>query len=211
MSVRNRIEQQFPTLFITLLSVLIGLVFADLVGQARARMTLWPLDLATLRTWSQILAIGFCAFSVWVVFAHIGISRLRLPTLADSMIVFVLPVPLMIGSSLVGRAEIWPWFYYASGYLIICTASTLWQIFMAAGERDLASFARLARPGGLASIFYVGIPSFAIAGWADQRAMLSPLLETLIAFSPTPAALICTALFFRDWHKAIAAADMASP
>lgn len=208
MSVRTRIQQQFPTLFITLLSVLVGLVFADLLGQARARMTLWPLNLATLRTWGQIFAVGFCAFSVWVVFAHIGISRLRIPTLADSVIVFVLPVPLMISSSLVGRAEIWPWFYFASGYLIITLATTVWEITMAGAERDLTAFARLARPSGLVSIFYIGIPMYAAAGWVDQHGMMSPLFESLLAIFPTPASLVCTALFFRDWHKAIDAADM---
>ncbi len=209
MSLRSQVERQFPTLFITLLSVLIGLVFADLIGQVLARMTLWPFDLTTLRTLGQIFASGFCAFAVWVVFAHIGILRRHIPTLADSVIVFVLPVPLIVGSSLAGRSEIWPWYYFASGYLVICAVSTHWQIAMATAERDLVSFVRLARPTGVMLPIYFGIPVFAAAGWADHNAMLTPLLETLVAFAPTPASLICTALFFCDWQKAVAARDIA--
>jgi hypothetical protein len=62
-----------------LLSVLIGLAFSDLVGLARERMTLWPLDTRTLRTWGQISAMAACSFSVLVLFAHLGVSRLRIP------------------------------------------------------------------------------------------------------------------------------------
>ena len=154
MSLRSQVERQFPTLFITLLSVLIGLVFADLFGRVRARVTLWPFDLATFRTWGQIFASGFCAFAVWVVFAHIGISRRHIPTLADSVIVFVLPVPLMVGSSLAGRSEIWPWYYFAIGYLVICAVSTHWQIAMATRGARLGELCA-SRPAYRADVAYL--------------------------------------------------------
>src|SRR5438477_6555814 len=119
MNLEDRIKLQFPALFITLLSVLIGLVFADLVSEAHTRMTLWPLTVGALRTWGQIFAMGTCALTSWVFLAHLGISRLRIPTLDDSLIVFMTPVPLLIGNSLVGLKEIWPWFYYACFFLAI--------------------------------------------------------------------------------------------
>ena len=99
----GRIKNQFPTLSITLLSVLIALCFSDLVAEAHSRMTLWPLNVGTLRTSGQIFAMGTCALSSWVFLAHIGISRLR-PTLEGSLIVFLTPVPLLIGNSFVGLA-----------------------------------------------------------------------------------------------------------
>ena len=78
MGLEDRIKQQFPSLFITLLSVLIGLVFADLVSEARARMTLWPLNIDTLRTWGQVVAMGTNTLNCWVFLAYIGIARVRL-------------------------------------------------------------------------------------------------------------------------------------
>src|SRR6185295_9310437 len=50
------------------------------------------------------------ALAAWVVFAHVGISRLRIPSLADSIIVFLVPIPLLFANSLVGQKDIWPWF-----------------------------------------------------------------------------------------------------
>jgi hypothetical protein len=202
----DRIKQQFPSLFITLLSVLIGLVFADLVSEAHARMTLWPLNVDTLRTWAQIFAMGTNALNCWVFLAYISISRLRIPTLEDSLSVFLAPVPLLIGNSFVGLKEVWPWLYYASFYLAMSLAATLVQVRMASVERELASFARIAKPFGPVLVLYIGMPFYAAAGWADSQGMLSPVAEMLLAMSATPAALCFLWLFFRSWHRAIAEA-----
>jgi hypothetical protein len=56
----DRIKNQFPTLSITLLSVLIALFFSDLVAEAHSRMTLWPLNIGTLRTWRNPATTSFC-------------------------------------------------------------------------------------------------------------------------------------------------------
>lgn len=208
MSLEDRIKHQFPALFITLLSVLIGLDFSDLASEAHARMTLWPLNLGTLRTWGQIFAMGTNALGVWIVFAHVGISRLRIPSLADSIIVFLVPIPLLFANALVGQKDIWPWFYYASGYLLIAFATWLWQVRMARAESELASFARLTHPLGPALVLYTGIPFFAAAGWADYHRLVSPVVEMLLAMSAIPAPLVLAHLFFRDWRRAIGEAQM---
>lgn len=203
MGLENRIKLQFPSLFITLLSVLIGLVFADLVSEARGRMTLWPLDFGTIRTWGQIFAMGANALNCWVFLAYIGIARLRIPTLDDSLIVFMAPVPLLIGNSLVGLHELWPWLYYASFYLVMSLITTLVQVRAACAESELASFTRITKPFGPLLVLYLGIPFYAAAGWADSHGLLSPLAEMLLALTATPAALCFMWLFFRCWHRAI--------
>jgi len=207
----DRIKQQFPSLFITLLSVLIGLVFADLVSEAHARMRLWPLDVVAIRTWGQIFAMGANALNCWVFLAHIGISRLRIPTLEDALIVFLAPVPLLIGNSFVGLEEVWPWLYYASFYLVMSLVTTILQVRTVSAEKGHASFARIAKPFGPVLVLYIGIPFYAAAGWADSQGMLSPVTEMLLAVSATPAALCFLWLFFRSWHRAIAETPAMTP
>ena len=207
MMLEDRIRAQFPTLVVTLLSVLIALAFSDLVELARARMMLWPLNIGTLRTWGQIFAMGSCAFSVWVIFAHIGVSRLRIPTLADSVVVFVVPLAILFGNSLTGLKDIWPWFYFASFYLFISLLAWCWQVRIALAESELASFARLTSPLGPLAVLYVGIPFYAAAGWADSHGHLAPAAETLIAMTASPAAWLTAWLFVREWHQAIALAQ----
>src|ERR1041385_4820543 len=95
MDLEDRIKHQFPALYITLLSVLIALVFSDLASEAHSRMTLWPLNLGTLRTWAQIITMGTNAMVTWIVFVHVGVSRFRIPSLSDSVVVFLVPIPLL--------------------------------------------------------------------------------------------------------------------
>jgi len=199
----RRIRDQFPTLYITLVSVLIGLALADLVAEARARMELWPLNLDTLRTWGELTGNLFSALAAWVVYAHLGISRRRIPNLADSLIAFTLPLFLLLLNSYVGVTPMWKWLYFASGFLAFSLATTLWNFHILRQETELASFKRLARITGYPIIFVTGIPFYAAAGWADQHAYLSPLLETLAAWIPAPSALFLCHIFLREWRTAI--------
>jgi heme exporter protein D len=203
MNLEDRIKGQFPGLIVTLLSVLIGVAFSDLVGVARAQMMLWPLNMTTLRTWGQIFAMGSCCFSVWIIFAHMGVSRLRIPALADAVVVFIIPLAILFGNSLIGHKAIWPWFYFASFYLALSLVTWQWQVHIALAEIELASFARLTRPLGPLSVIYVGIPFYAAAGWADGHGLLSPVAETLAAMSAGPAACLTAGIFVREWQRAI--------
>jgi hypothetical protein len=199
----HRIREQFPALYITLVSVFIGLALADLVAEARAHMALWPLTLDTLRTWGELTGNLFSALSAWTIYAHLGISRRRIPTFADSLIAFTLPLFLLILNSYVGVTPMWKWLYFASGFLVFSLATTLWNFHILRLETELASFRRLGRLTGYPVIFITGIPFYAVAGWADQSGYLSPLLETLVAWIPAPSALFACFIFLREWRAAV--------
>lgn len=201
----DRIKDQFPSLFITLMSVLVGLVFADLINEAETRMVLWPLNAGTLRTWAQIAAMSANAFGIWVYFTHFGIPRRRVPTMIDSVIAFVIPVPLLIANTLVGRPLLWPWLYYASGYLVICVLTILWLVRTL--KADHPSFARLGRPFSHLAVFYLGVPAFFAMAWMDQQGWFSPWEEVLVAFDAVPAAFIAAYFYLREWRISVAEAS----
>jgi hypothetical protein len=206
----ERIKEQFPVLFVTLVSVLIGLVLADLVAESRARMVLWPLSLGALRTWFQLAANFFSALGAWIVYAHIGVSRRRVPGLSDALIAFSNPILLLFGNAFVGREPVWPWFYFAAVFLAVSFCTTLWLSYTWRSETEIASFHRLLRPGGFLSVFVSGVPVYAAAGRADQHGYLSPSGETLIAAMAAPSALGVCHLFLRDWRQAVDEAHAAN-
>jgi hypothetical protein len=207
MSLRHHIASQFPSLFLTLVSILIGIFFADLVAQAQARMTLWPLDLRALRVWGQIAGMAASALTVWAILTHVGIARRHIPGMADAVIVFLAPVPLLIGNSFVGREAAWPWFYFASLYLVVAIFTTRWQTRLTIADPELRAFRILDSPFGHLAVVYAGVPFYAAAGWAGQHGLLSRLADVILAWSSVPAAFLCTWLFFRDWKTAIAATE----
>jgi hypothetical protein len=201
----DRVKDQFPSLFITLVSVLVGLVFADLVNDAESRMVLWPLTAATLRTWGQIASMATNTFGVWVYFSHFGVPRRRVPSLIDSVIAFVVPVPLLIANALVGRPELWPWLYFASGYLVICSLTVVWLAHTLQASHP--SFARLGRASGSLAVFYLGAPVFLVLAWMDQHGWFSPWMEVLVAFNGVPPALLAVHIYLQDWRLSVAEAS----
>jgi hypothetical protein len=207
----TRIRDQFPALFITLFSVLIGLALADLVSEARVRMVFWPINLHSLRTWFELSGNLFSALGAWVVYAHIAISRRRIPSLADAIIAFILPLSLLFGNSFVGIEPAWLWFYFASAFLALSLVTTIWILHILDSESELATFKHLGRPTGYMSIFAAGIPFYALAGWADQHNLLSPLVEDACVASAAPSALIVCHVFLRDWRYAISKAHATDP
>jgi hypothetical protein len=210
-SLAERVNEQFPTVFITLVSVLIGLVFQDLVEEAHSRMQLWPLTAGSVRTWCQLFANGATAMTVWIVFSHIGIMRRHMPTFGDSLVTIVPPVLILAATTFVGRADIWPWFYMASLYLASAIVAVHWTVRLATAEPGLASLSTLARFNGVLLIPYLGVPCYAGLGWADQHRMLPTWFEVTSAALSAPMSLFACILFFREWRRAIALVDSARP
>jgi hypothetical protein len=201
-----RIKHQFPSLFITLLSVLIGLVLADLVAEIRDRITLWPLNIETLRTWGQIMAHGASAVAAWIIYSHLGITHERVPSLADSIVTFIVPLTLLFAMPLIGVDEIWPWFYYASASLVISLVTSMWLLHLSRAQDGMARLNKLLHTRGYFAIFYAGVPTFALAGWLGQRGLITPGFEFFFAAIPLPTAMLASFLFLRDWRDAVSKA-----
>jgi hypothetical protein len=202
-TVRERVTQQFPSLFVTLVSVLIGLVLADVVNEAQARMTLWPLNPQTIFTWLQLIAIVSTSVTAWIVYSHIGISRHTVASLPDTLITFLTPAPLLIMTALTGRATSWPWFYGGGVYLLLSLITAIWQNLLALREPELASFRRLLRPSGYLVVLYGFAPVFLVLGWLDQAGYMPMWLRMAAVAGVVPASLICSHLFLRDWRIAV--------
>jgi hypothetical protein len=202
-TLESRIRHQFPSLFITLLSVLIGLVLADLVAEARSRVVLWPLSMDALRTWGQVLAHAQSAVTAWIIYSHLGISHERVPSLADSVVTFSVPLTLLFAMPLIGRELLWPWLYYGSFSLVVCLATSMWLLHLSRDEPALARLNHLFWTRGYFAVFCIGIPVYAVAGTLGQAGLLSPDAEMLFAWIPFPSALLAAYLFLRDWRVVI--------
>jgi hypothetical protein len=200
---RSRVIQQTPAVFVTLVSVLIGLVLSDLVTEARSHMHLWPMDRLAVLTWGQLLSNGISALSVWVVLAHLGVARRRVPHIVETISAFGPPLILLAATSVVGRSEIWPWLYGASVYLAISIVSDTVQVRLTMDQPGGERFAGLSHPLGHLMVCYAGAPLYLAAAILDQHGLLPGQLEIVMAYAPLPTALVLIWMFFRDWRAAL--------
>ena len=198
----TRVAAQFAPLYLTLVSVLVGLVLSDLFGQVHARMVLWPLTLETIRTWCQILGNALVALSAWVTYSHLGLLRKRLPTIWDTLdaILVLVTIPL---NSATGRHEAAAYFFWAAAYCLLAIFAVRINLRQATREPALAHLPRLGRLGGPYTFLYFGVPGYLAVAVASYLHLAPPLLEVAVTASAPIAGVFVTILFMREWRAAV--------
>jgi hypothetical protein len=199
----HRVREQFPSLYITFTSIMIGLVLADLASLARVRLAAWPPDLPAWRGWIELLTIVLAALAAWIGYTHIGIGRRRVPTMWDSFNVFGAPVYLLALNSMVVIAPAWLWLAAIGGYMLMGWIASSIVVRQSRAEPELGSTGLLLGWRGPLAVFYLGAPvafSGALASWLG---LLGPIAELLLMSAVPLSGLLFIALFFRRWHEAI--------
>lgn len=201
-NLEQRVSRQFSSLYLTLASVLVGLVLADLFSQVHERMTLWPLTLETARTWGQIFSNIVAVLAAWVTYSHLGLLRYRVPTIWDTVdVMFVLvTVPL---NAAVGLHDGAAWFFWAAVFAVATVAAIRINLWQAAREPALAHLPRLARIGGPYTFAYLAVPGFSALALACHLNLTPLWLETLAAVATPFALVMVIILFMRDWREAV--------
>jgi hypothetical protein len=203
----HRVREQFPSLYITFTSIMIGLVLADLASIARTRLALWPPDLPVLRGWIELFSIVSAALAAWIGYTHLGIGRRRIPTLWDSFNVFGAPVYLLLLNSMLVIAPVWLWFGAIGGYMLMGWIASSVVVRQSRAEPELGSTGLLLGWRGPLAVFYAAAPVAFVSALASWSGLLTPLAEILLMCAVPFSGVLFMALFFRRWHEAIREAE----
>jgi len=198
----TRVAGQFAPLYLTLVSVLVGLVLADLFDQVHARMVLWPLTLETIRTWFQIIGNAIVALSAWVTYSHLGLLRRRLPTIWDTLDASLVLVTIPLNAA-TGRHEAAGYFFWAAAYCVLALCAVRINLRQATREPALAHLPRLGRFGGPYTVLYLGAPSYLALAVASYLHLTPPLMEVFASAWGPVAGVVVAILFMREWRAAV--------
>ena len=201
-SLEQRVARQFSSLYLTLASVLVGLVLSHLFSEVHARMTLLPLTLETARTWGQIFSNIVAVLAAWVTYSHLGLLRNRVPTIWDTvdvLLIFVI-VPL---NAAAGLHEGEAWFFWAAVFAVATVIAIRINLWQAAREPALAHLPRLARFGGPYTFAYLAVPGFSMLALASYLNLTPLWLEALAAVATPFALVLVIILFMRAWRAAV--------
>jgi hypothetical protein len=198
----TRVASLFPTLYLTLVSVLVGLVLSDLFAEVHSRMTLWPLTIETLRTWCQVLGNTLAVLAAWVTYSHLGLLKRRLPTVWDTLDVLLILVTIPSNAQ-VGRHDAAGRFLAAAFWNLLASFAVRINLWQATREPALAHLTRIGRFGGPYTYLYVGAPILAVISALSYLHVTTPLEELIAAATAPLAAIGVTILFLREWRAAI--------
>jgi hypothetical protein len=201
-NLETRVARQFSTLYMTLVSVLVGLVLSDLFGQIHGRMILWPLTLETGRTWAQIFGNTLAVLASWVTYSHLGMLRRRLPTIWDTVDVLLVLNVIPLNAE-TGRHAAAGWFLWAAAFSLLGVTAVRINLRQATREPALAHLPRIGRFGGPYTFLYLGAPGYLGMAALSYLHLAPPWLELAAASTPAAASVFVTALFMREWRAAI--------
>ena len=195
-----RIDDRFPTIYITLISVLLAVGLEDAISQARA------VQPSALFNWVIAIFVGGTTLSAWTGYSFVAITQIRRPRLLDSINVFGLAVGILILNTTIGMPH--HWFFAAfSLYMLLATYAVVYNLRML-GEAmpfDL-KFGDWA-PCLYGVLFY--FPPYAVISWLSFTGTLSETAELMFALFAMTQPILWAMSFYKVWKRTMNKAGLA--
>jgi len=110
-TVRNRATDLFPSVLLTVLSMIQALALELLWARLRESPYLWTVGWDALLGWVQVAAMLLGFLVVWLFYVSIVMRFRWLPSLPDSVVPFGVGILEFILIDLMGPDSLGPWFY----------------------------------------------------------------------------------------------------
>lgn len=190
----KRLEGHFPTIYVTLISVLLALCLEDMVSEIRA------VENKDLFHWAIACNVAATSVAAWTGYSFIAITQVRRPRLMDSANVFSVAIGLFIINSTIDAPRYW--FFVAMGIYMWALVYAVVYNFRLFGNvlpyelkfEDWKWCIYVFLPFGL-----VG----PLAGWYSYRGELADTTEVALAFLFMTQPISWMLVFSRFWKRAL--------
>ena len=116
---RKKIEKLFPSVYITLVSILLGFAVEDVISRLR--------ELAQIDIYTSLAAVAILStvIAAWIGYSFVSMTQERLPRVWDAIHVFFLAFCFYAMNSTLGK-EIW---HFLSAFLLYQSASLFASLY----------------------------------------------------------------------------------
>jgi hypothetical protein len=150
--IRVQAKEMFPSVYLTLLSMIQALALEAVWSAVNERPHLWGTDAAAVAGWLQVTATLQAVFFIWVAFTLLVIRLRWVVSVRDSAIPFLLGLGQFGLIGLIEPGKLHLWFYVAAGI----AAFGAWGNFVLTREalrepENVEAIQAYGRPGALAA------------------------------------------------------------
>jgi hypothetical protein len=189
--IRNRLEENYAAIYVTLVSVMLGLTLDDIVSVMRG------IEDVSLFNWLTAVFSVHVIFNAWVGYS-LAASIVRLvPSVWDALNVFVLSMAHFGLNSTIGEAPI-AFFYTAACYSVIAGGVTYYNVWRV--NQDDALTLTLPTFHIILWINAIGAAAFLFAGIATRANYLTSTTQTVVVALGIPFATLWIYVFLRVWR-----------
>jgi hypothetical protein len=191
---QEKIEDLFPSVYITLISILFGFAVEDVITRLRE---LAPLDMYTLLSAVGVLS-GIMA--AWIGYSFVSMTQERLPRIMDAVHVFLMAFCFYIVITTLGM-DIW-WFFAAlSVYQCVALYATIYNGNILIQGLSARYDWRVFLPNRL--IVAIGIGIYSVGAWMSREGMLSPEIELSLVVYYFISNILWVYFFYGAWTRLI--------
>jgi len=190
-AIRDRLEDNYSAIYVTLVSVMLGLALDDIVSIMRG------IEELTLFNWLTAVFSVHVIFNAWVGYSS-AVSTVRLvPSVWDALNVFILSVAHFALNSAIGEQPI-VFFYSAACYSAIAGSVVYYNVWRVnqddAITLDLSTFRIILWING------TGSAVFLCAGILAHQNITTPAVQSFIVALGIPFATLWLYTFLKVWR-----------
>ena len=190
----EKIEKLFPSVYITLISILLGFAVEDVIGQLR--------EIAQINIYLALSAIGILSgvIAAWIGYSFVSMTQERLPRVLDAVHVFFLAFGFYILNTTLGM-EVW-WYFSALFVIhVVALFATIYNVNILMQSLSTGDNWRIFLPNSL--VFLIAIIIYPIAAWMSFNATLPRGIELSLIAYYTISNILWAYFFYRGWSKII--------
>ena len=190
----SRIEDRFPTIYITLISVLLAVGLEDAISQVRDTHAYEPFDIAVA------VYVAGTILSAWTGYSFVAITQVRRPRLFDSINVFGLAIGILFLNSTIGQPHYW-FFAAFSIYNLLASYAVVYNLQLLGDAMPFDLSFKDWAPCLYGVLLYV--PPYAVIGWLSFRGVLSGTVELLMVLFAMTQPILWATSFYKVWRRAM--------
>ena len=191
---KNKIEKLFPSVYITLISILLGFAVEDVVSRLRELATI---DIFTLFSAAAILSTVIAA---WIGYSFVSMTQERLPRILDAVHVFFLAFCFYVMNSTLGM-EIWWFFLAVFVYEIAALFATIYNANILLKSLPTSYDWRIFQGGIL--IIGTSLVVYPVGAWMSLRGVLPPGVEIALVAYLVFVNVLWVYFFYHGWTKLV--------
>lgn len=190
----SKIEKLFPTVYITLISILLGFAIEDLVSQFR------ELDQIDFYAILKAAAIFSGIFGAWTGLSFISMTQERVPKLLDCVNIFFFSLTIYILNSTLGL-EVGYFFAALSLYLVAAMIASIYNFNMLLRNLPTSYSLGFFRPEFI--LIAISLVLYTFGAWLSLRGMLPLSAEIFLILYFIVANILWTYIFYKKWSVLI--------
>lgn len=192
---RNEMEKLFPSVYITLVSVLLGFAVEDVVNRLRE---IEQLDILTFIAAGGILT-GIIAG--WIGWSYVSMTQERLPRVWDAVHVFLMAFCFYILISTLGM-EVWYFFLALALYSVFATIASTYNGIILSQSLAHTNFLGVFRWNVVLTVSNSVI--YSVAAWMSMKQVLTSGTEMFLIAYYMITNIVWIYVLVRGWSTLVA-------